>query len=336
MHTHIPTQRHLQMRQKRTLRTNLEDLKVVLLRELLHCAAGEGAERLLHDEYGVQDLRLLHLLDVAPDRLHAGLGLVGEEDVDLQSDRARAQTAPGRRNGTEQNRTGQGTDLVDGLGTLLAVDHEFVAAGGIVEAGDELGLGEVDICGRHWVPAVVQHLHHRAPDAEQPARLLFCRRHRLLVCDTRAGAVPLLPLCGRQRRLPAPFRHREEGPHRRARRPLRGVNDERERLRATAAIARAAAPVRRRVHAPTAPPTHGSARAWLGRGSKPFRSSPARVDCGEYWMVLSEVGGLISARRAPCGLTGSAAAAAAAAGERQIKQPRTNTRQRVRGGGGEK
>jgi hypothetical protein len=81
---------------------------VVLLRDLLHGAAGEGAERLLHDEYGVQDLRLLHLLDVAPDRLNAGLGLVGQEHVDLQSDRARAQTAPGRRNGTEQNGTGDG------------------------------------------------------------------------------------------------------------------------------------------------------------------------------------------------------------------------------------
>jgi hypothetical protein len=93
------------------------------------------------------------------------------------------------------------------------------------------------------------------------------------------AAVPLLlaPLRGRRRRrLPAPFRRREEGPHGRARRPLRGVNDERERRRA-GAVARAAAPVRRRVHAPrTVPeyaPTHPRLGAGVGvaGGSKLFR-----------------------------------------------------------------
>jgi hypothetical protein len=83
------------------------------------------------------------------------------------------------------------------------------------------------------------------------------------------GAVPLLlpPLRGRRRRrrLPAPFRRWEEGPHGRARRPLRGVNDERERRRASA-VAHAAAPVRRRVHAPRAVPAYAPTHQRLGAG----------------------------------------------------------------------
>ena len=63
---------------------DLEDLQMVLLGDLLHGAACERAERLLHDEYAGEDVLLLHLLDVVPDRLHAGLGLVREEHVDLQ------------------------------------------------------------------------------------------------------------------------------------------------------------------------------------------------------------------------------------------------------------
>ena len=71
--------------------------------------AGKGGQRLLHEEYAIADLLLHHLLDVAGDRLRAGLGLVREEDVDLeghcqhrQSADAVASTeivgdAPGRR-----------------------------------------------------------------------------------------------------------------------------------------------------------------------------------------------------------------------------------------------
>jgi hypothetical protein len=37
-------------------RANLEHLKVVVPRGLLHRVAGEGTKRLLHDEYGVDDI----------------------------------------------------------------------------------------------------------------------------------------------------------------------------------------------------------------------------------------------------------------------------------------
>lgn len=57
---------------------------MVLLGDLLHGAACERAERLLHDEYGGEDVLLLHLLDVVPDRLHTGLGIAREEHEDLQ------------------------------------------------------------------------------------------------------------------------------------------------------------------------------------------------------------------------------------------------------------
>lgn len=63
---------------------DLEDLEVVFLGDLLNGAACERAERLLHDEYASEDVLLLHLLDVAPDRLHPGLCLIGVEHVDLQ------------------------------------------------------------------------------------------------------------------------------------------------------------------------------------------------------------------------------------------------------------
>jgi hypothetical protein len=83
---------------------------VVLLRDLLHGAAGEGAERLLHDEYGVEDILLFHLLNVAPDRLHAGLSLVGEEHVDLQGggERLGLTMRRRRRRNVELNGTGDG------------------------------------------------------------------------------------------------------------------------------------------------------------------------------------------------------------------------------------
>ena len=65
-------------------RADLEDLEVELLGDLLHGAAGERAERLLHDEDAVEHALLLHPLHVAPDRLHPGLRVLGEEDVDLR------------------------------------------------------------------------------------------------------------------------------------------------------------------------------------------------------------------------------------------------------------
>jgi hypothetical protein len=65
-------------------RANLEHLKVVVPRGLLHRVAGEGTKRLLHNEYGVDDLLRLHLLDVGSDHLHARLFLIWEEDEDLQ------------------------------------------------------------------------------------------------------------------------------------------------------------------------------------------------------------------------------------------------------------
>jgi hypothetical protein len=130
--------------------------------------------------------------------------------------------------------------------------------------------------------AVVIHIHAELMVKMHPA----AQRH--LVSATRAGAVPLLQLRGRQRRLPAPFRRWEEGPHGRAHWPLRGVNDERERRRA------AAAPVWRRVHAPTA----RRGRGWAGA-----RKLSGRLrSCGLRRLDdFERGGGLISASRAPCG-----------------------------------
>jgi hypothetical protein len=132
--------------------------------------------------------------------------------------------------------------------------------------------------------AVVIHIHAELMVKMHPA----AQRH--LVSATRAGAVPLLQLRGQQRRLPAPFRRREEGPHGRAHWPLRGVNDERERRRA------AAAPVWRRVHAPTA----RRGRGWAGA-----RKLSGRLrSCGLRRLDdFERGGGLISASRAPCGLS---------------------------------
>jgi hypothetical protein len=93
-------------------------------------------------------------------------------------------------------------------------------------------------------------------------------------------AVPLLLLHrravpGRRRRLPAG--RREERPHCRRPRRLRGVNDERDLLlrllpRAAAAVARAA-PLRRRVHAQRAP-THVRRRGQLAGSNFPGRRAP--------------------------------------------------------------
>ena len=80
---------------------------MVLLGDLLYCAACERAERLLHDEYAGENFFLLHLLDVVPDRLHAGLGLVREEHVDLQGyDTARVTLLLRRRKQGRRNRGG--------------------------------------------------------------------------------------------------------------------------------------------------------------------------------------------------------------------------------------
>ena len=82
---------------------------MVLLGDLLNGAACERAERLLHDEYAGEDVLLLHLLDVVPDRLHPGLGLIGEEHVDLQVKRTarvtpRQRRRRRRRMGEQRNR----------------------------------------------------------------------------------------------------------------------------------------------------------------------------------------------------------------------------------------
>jgi hypothetical protein len=83
---------------------------MVLLGDLLHGAACERTERLLHNEYAGEDVLLLHLLDVVPDRLHAGLGLIREEHVDLQGyDTARVTLLLQRRKGRSRGGgTGEG------------------------------------------------------------------------------------------------------------------------------------------------------------------------------------------------------------------------------------
>lgn len=79
----------------------------------------------------------------------------------------------------------QGRDLVvGGVGVAVQLHGrhgEVVAADGVAEAIDERAPREIGFIVADLVPAVAQHLTHRAADAVEPARILILRRHPLSV-----------------------------------------------------------------------------------------------------------------------------------------------------------